>query len=271
MPQISIIIPIFNVQDFLIKALKSCINQSLKDIEIIVIDDKSEDKSLKIALEFANKDKRIQVFKNEKNLGTFASRNLGVLKANAPFLMFLDGDDFLNLKACELALNKMEENLDLLCFDAFVHRVKTKKFYKFKDEFFNQKEFLSFLLKQRHFCWSVWAKLFRKDLILKSFEKINIYEKLSYGEDILFCYMNFMLCEKIGVFKECIYHYEFNENGRYENENEEILKQNYKDKKRSFELIKGFSKHFKQKEFNKNLFKLLQKDLEGLKIRLDRV
>ncbi|EGC4350150.1 glycosyltransferase family 2 protein, partial [Campylobacter jejuni] len=234
MPQLSIIIPLFNSCDFISRVLQSCINQTLKDIEILIIDDKSKDNSLNMVLEFAKKDPRIKIFQNEENLGTFASRNLGVLHSSSDFIMFLDSDDFLTPDACEIAFKEMKKGFDLLCFDAFVHRVKTKQFYRFKqDEVFNQKEFLDFLSKQRHFCWSVWAKCFRKDMILKIFEKVKIDERLSYGEDVLFCYIYFMFCEKIAVFKTCIYHYEFNPNGRYENKNQEILNQNYQDKKKS--------------------------------------
>ncbi|ECL1092933.1 glycosyltransferase family 2 protein [Campylobacter jejuni] len=260
MPQLSIIIPLFNSCEFISRALKSCINQTLKDIEILIIDDKSKDNSLNMVLEFTKKDPRIKIFQNEENLGTFASRNLGVSCSSSDFIMFLDSDDFLALDACEIVLKEMKKGFDLLCFDAFVHRVKTKQFYRFKqDEVFNQKEFLDFLSKQRHFCWSVWAKCFRKDIILKIFEKIKIDEHLSYGEDVLFCYVYFMFCEKIAVFKTCIYHYEFNPNGRYENKNKEILWQNYQDKKKSNELIKKLCLNFKSNDFYKKLFEVLEK------------
>lgn len=125
------------------------------------------------------------------------------------------------------------------------------------------------LSKQRHFCWSVWAKCFKKDIILKSFEKIKIDERLSYGEDVLFCYIYFMFCEKIAVFKTCIYHYEFNPNGRYENKNKEILNQNYKDKKKSNEIIKRLSKEFLLDEFHQKLFEVLKREEAGVKNRLD--
>ncbi|EAL0016511.1 glycosyltransferase family 2 protein, partial [Campylobacter jejuni] len=211
-----------------------------------------------------------KIFQNEENLGTFASRNFGVLHSSSDFIMFLDSDDFLTLDACEIAFKEMKKGFDLLCFDAFVHRVKTKQFYRFKqDEVFNQKEFLEFLSKQRHFCWSVWAKCFRRDIILKSFEKVKIDECLSYGEDVLFCYVYFMFCEKIAVFKTCIYHYEFNPNGRYENKNKEILNQNYHDKKKSNEIIRNLSNDFKYEEFNKKILENLEKDIDALKSRIN--
>lgn len=97
MPQLSIIIPLFNSCDFILRALQSCINQTLKDIEILIINDKSKDNSLNMVLEFAKKDPRIKIFQNEENLGTFASRNLGVLHSSSDFIIFLDSDDFLTL------------------------------------------------------------------------------------------------------------------------------------------------------------------------------
>ncbi|MDV5983998.1 glycosyltransferase family 2 protein, partial [Campylobacter coli] len=103
------------------------------------------------------------------------------------------------------------------------------------------------------------------------FEKIKIDERLSYGEDVLFCYIYFMFCEKIAVFKTCIYHYEFNPNGRYENKNKEILWQNYQDKVKSNELIKKLSLEFENDKFYKQLFDVLNKEELDLKRRIDNL
>lgn len=92
---------------------------------------------------------------------------------------------------------------------------------------------------------------------------------MSYGEDVLFCYVYFMFCEKIAVFKTCIYHYEFNPNGRYENKNKEILNQNYHDKKKSNEIIRNLSNDFKYEEFNKKILENLEKDIDALKSRIN--
>ncbi|MBX1175633.1 glycosyltransferase family 2 protein [Campylobacter lari] len=268
MNQISIILPTYNVEKYIARALDSCINQSFKDIEIIIVDDCGNDKSIDIAKEYASKDNRIKIIHNEENLGTFASRNIGVLNSSSPYIMFLDPDDYLELNTCELGFEKIK-NVDMVVFDAYVHRVKFKKFYRFKqDEFFSKDDFLKFLLKQKHFCWSVWAKLYKKENLLKSFDYFDIYERLCYGEDVFFNYINFIISESFFVSKECFYHYEFSEFGRYENKNKEILYQNYKDKKRSFELIKKLSNNFNHKEFNKKLLEILEMDLINLKNRL---
>ncbi|HHD0794862.1 TPA: glycosyltransferase family 2 protein [Campylobacter jejuni] len=81
MPKISIILPTFNVEKYIAKALESCINQSFKDIEIIVVDDCGSDKSIDIAKEYAKKDKRIKIIHNEENLGLLRARYEGVKAA----------------------------------------------------------------------------------------------------------------------------------------------------------------------------------------------
>ncbi|EAI5667297.1 glycosyltransferase family 2 protein, partial [Campylobacter coli] len=81
----------------------------------------------------------------------------------------------------------------------------------------------------------------------------------------------FMFCEKIAVFKTCIYHYEFNPNGRYENKNKEILWQNYQDKVKSNELIKKLSLEFENDKFYKQLFDVLNKEELDLKRRIDNL
>ncbi|MCV3528373.1 glycosyltransferase family 2 protein, partial [Campylobacter lari] len=77
---------------------------------------------------------------------------------------------------------------------------------------------------------------------------------------------NFMISESFFVSKECFYHYEFSEFGRYENKDKEILRQNYEDKKRSFELIKNLSSN--DKEFDKKIIKILEKEILGLESRI---
>ncbi|MBS4281205.1 glycosyltransferase family 2 protein [Campylobacter vulpis] len=264
----SIIIPLYNCEKWICRALKSCQNQDFKNFEVLIIDDKSEDESIKVVLEFIKNDKRFKLFCNASHLGTFASRNEGILRASSPFLMFLDSDDFL----CEGALKRAFESLnlkaDLVLFDAFVHRVKTKLFYRFKqDEILNQGEFFDFLGKQRHFCWSLWAKVFRRDLALKCFEFVDKKACLCYGEDVLFCYVYFMLCEKIAIVKHSIYRYEFNAFGRYESKDREILRQNYEDKTTSLKLIKNIAKNFPPNSLNERLFSHLEKESLDLKKR----
>ena len=110
--KVSIIIPIYNVEKFLAEAIESVINQTHKNLEIILVDDGSPDNCGKIADEYAAKDDRIKVI-HKPNGGLSAARNSGIEIATGDYMMFLDSDDLLTLDACELFLNKIEsENAD---------------------------------------------------------------------------------------------------------------------------------------------------------------
>ncbi|MGX3011448.1 glycosyltransferase family 2 protein [Helicobacter sp. 23-1044] len=99
-PKFSIIIPIFNVANLLTRTIKSALNQSYANIEIICVDDCSVDESLAVAESFAHKDSRIKILRNSQNFGTFEARNIGARSASGEYLLFLDGDDFLHADTC---------------------------------------------------------------------------------------------------------------------------------------------------------------------------
>ncbi len=116
--KISVIIPIYNVEKYIEGCLKSIINQTLKEIEIICINDGTPDNSMKIVDKIAKKDKRIKVF-NKENGGLSSARNYGIDKATSKYIYFIDSDDQLKENALEILYNKMEEeDLDTLFFDA---------------------------------------------------------------------------------------------------------------------------------------------------------
>ncbi len=110
MPKISIIIPVYNVEQYLQEALNSLVNQTLKDIEIICIDDKSTDNSLNILKEYATKDDRIVILEQEVNQGQGVARNRALDVAKGEYIMFCDPDDWYELNACELAYNQISTN-----------------------------------------------------------------------------------------------------------------------------------------------------------------
>lgn len=107
-PKISIIIPVYNVEKYLRQCLDSAINQTLKDIEIICIDDESPDNCPAILDDYAKNDSRIKVI-HQKNQGTGAARNNGLDIAQGKYIMFLDSDDWYEPDACEKAYNQIEK------------------------------------------------------------------------------------------------------------------------------------------------------------------
>ncbi|MGM9095723.1 glycosyltransferase family 2 protein, partial [Campylobacter jejuni] len=156
----------------------SCVNQSFKDIEIIIVDDCGSDKSINIAKEYAKKDERIKIIHNEKNLGTFAARNNGVKHSNGEYLMFLDPDDYLELDACEkLILLIHTYKICQFSFTQISNGVKLKSV--FKDTLKNLEEF-------KGMYWNIWTLFVKKDFYLDSLKELfAIDKKLLVAEDML--------------------------------------------------------------------------------------
>ena len=119
MKKVSVIIPVYNVEDYLEKCLDSVINQTLKDIEIIVVNDGSPDNSQKIIDKYRKKDKRI-ISVMKENGGQASARNLGIKKSHGEFLCFVDSDDWIELDMLEVLYNNAKENhSDIVTCDYF--------------------------------------------------------------------------------------------------------------------------------------------------------
>lgn len=138
-PKISIIIPIYNVEKYLRECLDSCTNQTLKDIEIICVDDASPDNSIKILEEYQVKDSRIKIFRHKKNKNLGAARNTGLEHATGEYIWFVDSDDYIDTKACQILYDAIKEfDVDMLCFSAiqFSEKGALKKY--FYDKYYYQ-------------------------------------------------------------------------------------------------------------------------------------
>lgn len=115
-PHISIIVPVYNVEDYLPKCLDSVLNQTMEDIEIICVNDGSKDDSLYILNEYAKKDERI-IIHNQLNAGVSVARNNGLKLVRGDYYMFLDSDDWLDPETCEVAYTTILANrADCLMF-----------------------------------------------------------------------------------------------------------------------------------------------------------
>ena len=109
-PKISVIMPVYNAEEFVEESIKSILNQSFKEFEFIIIDDKSTDSSLNIINKYKKKDKRIVLIKNKKNLAQALSRNKGLKKAKGKYIAVLDSDDLAVKKRLEIQFNYLEKN-----------------------------------------------------------------------------------------------------------------------------------------------------------------
>ena len=126
MPKVSAIIPIYNVEKYLKKCLDSVINQTLKDIEIICVNDSSTDGCENIILEYAKKDDRIKIINNEKNCGIGFSRNIGINESLGEYISFIDADDYVEKNYLEILYNTAIENEADIVFTNNINIVRDK-------------------------------------------------------------------------------------------------------------------------------------------------
>ncbi len=172
--KVSVIIPVYNVEKYLPKCLDSMVNQTLKDIEIIVVNDGSPDNSEKIIKEYLKKDKRIIYLKKE-NGGQGSARNLGIKKAKGEFLCFVDSDDYIELNMLELLYDKaINEESDIVISNYNKVIGNNKQECSFFDTL-GQNNIESYILNMG----SPWGKIIRKDIITNNnlfFPEGIIYE-----------------------------------------------------------------------------------------------
>ena len=208
-PKISVIIPVYNVEEYVTQCLETVINQTLKDIEIICIDDGSTDNSLYILKKFAEKDKRITILK-QKNLHSGVARNAGLAAAKGKYLSFLDSDDFFELNMLEDMYNKIiEKGSDIaICRTKSIDLDTGQINYKL----FNTSLRLDLLPKKGTFSvlgvsknifqlfegWA-WDKLFKADFILNNHIK---FQNLKIFNDNQFTYTALCLAKSITTLKK---------------------------------------------------------------------
>ena len=112
-PLLSVLMPVFNSERFVAEAIESILNQSFKDFEFLILDDASTDKSIEIIKDFKNKDSRIKVFQNEKNLGVVESRNKLINLSKGKYIAWLDSDDIALPNRFEEEIKFLEEHPEI--------------------------------------------------------------------------------------------------------------------------------------------------------------
>lgn len=218
MCEISVIIPVYNVEDYLSECLESISNQTFSDIEIICVDDGSTDSSPDILKSYKNKDSRFKIV-TQKNQGLGKARNTGLKHAKGKYIYFIDSDDYLELNALEkLYKNACDNQSDIVLFkfqsvddDKNIHKRKTE----FRiDEEFDLNDFSNFTFTykdvKRHVlnsAFSACLKLYKKDLIEKYPFPVN-----TTFEDILPHAQVMLNASKISFVNEHLYYYRSNPN-----------------------------------------------------------
>ena len=210
MTKISVIIPVYNVEKYLRQCLDSVVNQTLKDIEIICVNDGSPDNSLAILKEYAQNDNRIKII-NKQNGGLSAARNSGLEIATGEYIGFIDSDDWIEPETYELALKTMNDyHPDLVCWGAkavaeddfsdYKRLEEQQKYNTIKLE--GLKKFNSELYD--YVSVTVWNKLFKAKII----KDYNILYPVGVNnEDDAFTIKYLLHCNNVYFINQYLYNY----------------------------------------------------------------
>lgn len=204
-PLISVIVPTYNNEKTIERCLKSILNQSVTNFEVIVINDGSTDKTKAICKELSIKDFRIQVF-NQENFGVSKARNTGIKKSKASYITFVDADDsveenYLKLLYENIIKHKTEISI---CGVSLIYDNKVEQETKVKEnEIFERIEALNLLIEDEKIKSYPCAKMYKKTL----FSDIKFPEDRVAFEDSATIYKVFSKSKKVIIINKCLYNY----------------------------------------------------------------
>lgn len=233
MTKLSIIVPVYNVEKYLPKCLESLIKQTLKDIEIICVNDGSMDNSLAILKEFASKDSRIRIIDNQHQ-GVAKTRNTGIEQSTGEYIGFVDSDDYIDIDFFEKLYNSAtKSNADI----AIASILKHKNFFNIYNAKYTKEETaitiqdkIKLCEDKKHFFFYAWNKIYHSGFIKEN--NIKFSEGQIY-EDVMFAIKALYYSNKIISVYGTKYHYIEHENS--------LTKSKDKTGEKEQDLVKAYS------------------------------
>lgn len=208
---VSIIIPVYNVEQYLVECLDSVVNQSFRDIEIVVVNDGSTDNSLNIIKQYMGKDDRIKLI-DKKNEGTGLARNTGIRMAKSKYFMLLDSDDCLALNAIEVLYSKMRESdCDILIFNGLSFEDYGGKKCWTKNPYFaldkNDEDIfatgLEWVERTGGEIQQPGMKIYNRNFIVEN--NVEFSDSCS-GEDYYFFFLSMIRAQRVGYIHHVVYY-----------------------------------------------------------------
>lgn len=223
-PYFSILIPVYNTEKYIARCLDSCIHQSFKEIEILIIDDCGKDSSIEIAQQYKDKDPRIKIIHNKHNLGTFHSYIAGTQNAKGQYIIPLDSDDFITLDACEKIFeaiqkdyNHTKQYADICCFGIDFHpkTLKRKRPKTLQETKINHEILKAIFIDSQTPPWGICGKAYKKQILQKTDEFImqNLHHlpRLVMAEDLLKSFILSLFAQKSIGLSSYLYYYSCSE------------------------------------------------------------
>ena len=201
-PKISIIVPVYKVEQYLPKCIDSILSQTYPNWELLLIDDGSPDNSGNICDEYAQQDKRIRVFHKE-NGGVSSARNLGLDYADGDYVMFVDSDDWLSYDCLQVCVNEVEANkLDALQFGfTSITENNEKRLVKNLSSILDGEQYI----KLNNFNVCVWGGIYKREIIEEY--KLRFPKELKLAEDQIFVLSFFKHTRRIKYMDRAMYYY----------------------------------------------------------------
>ena len=216
-PIISIIVPIYNVEQFLLCCIDSILAQTFTDWELLLIDDGSPDRSGDICDEYAKKDTRIRVFHKE-NGGVSSARNLGLDNVQGEYVTFVDSDDWIDVNTLNVCFSQIEiYDLDILQFSYTRNERKLGNVLDFESHVCTLKDYIN----EKKLLLCVWGTIFSVDVIKQNHIRFN--DKMKLAEDQLFVLSCMELSKRIMRIPNILYYYYDNPCSATNNERSEDL------------------------------------------------
>lgn len=222
MYKVSIIVPIFNKEKYLDRGIQSILNQSLDNIQVILIDDGSTDRSREICDKYANENENIKVI-HKSNEGVSAARNTGIEVADGEFIGFMDPDDTLDMDAIEYLYKlAVENNCDISCFKIKIFEENKMHLYRIEGEeikIYEGENIVREYSENGTFLYSSCNKLYSKNLFKNNKFKVDI----RYSEDTLFNYRMMIDAKRLVMSNLQKYNYFINNESTVKNLTEKRL------------------------------------------------
>ena len=204
-PLVSIVVPVYNVERYIEKCVKSIINQDYKNIEIILVDDGSPDKSGQLLDGLAAQDNRIKVV-HQENKGVSAARNAGLRSALGDYVAFVDGDDWIDAGCISYFVGILSQTgADIAVNKNFYRVFGTKSGDAVKVE--DAGKVIEWIYSGEVDV-AVWNKLYKRDILAKNSVWFN--EEIWYGEGMLFNIAYLQFAKSASVGEKAVYHQTFN-------------------------------------------------------------
>lgn len=213
-PKVSVIIPMYNCEKYISRCIDSILNQSYKNIELILVDDNSSDSSYSIIEKYLSSNLNIRYLKNKTRMGPSATRNRGLKTAQTDYVLFLDCDDWIDLNCIEKAMNKFETNseIDIVLWEIKTayeyNRISSRYEYIYNNVISNTMalNLLSHSLENEFFLSPLLGcKLFKKSLL----DNNKILFPDTIYEDDMFTFLCFLHANKVAlVTGSCLYYFQ---------------------------------------------------------------